>query len=112
LVVLAGADLWLLAFMMTKISYSGYRFPPMIIQQAIWLYARFTLSFRDIEDSARGRAATMALLSTADGRSLSLVYQMLKVMVYGLIANYRQPVLLPDGRPLPGPLSLLKSPQG
>jgi transposase-like protein len=26
---------------MTKISYSGYRFPPEIIQQAIWLYVRF-----------------------------------------------------------------------
>ena len=35
---------------MTKISYSGYRFPPEIIQQAIWLYVRFTLSFRDVED--------------------------------------------------------------
>ena len=35
--------------MMTKSSYSGYRFPP-IIQQAIWLYVRFTLSFRDVED--------------------------------------------------------------
>ena len=36
--------------MMTKISYSGYRFPPEIIQQATWLYVRFTLSFRDVED--------------------------------------------------------------
>jgi hypothetical protein len=35
---------------MTKINYSGYRFPPEIIQQAIWLYVRFTLSFRDVED--------------------------------------------------------------
>jgi putative transposase len=35
---------------MMKISYKGYRFPPDIIQQAIWLYVRFTLSFRDIED--------------------------------------------------------------
>jgi putative transposase len=35
---------------MTRISYSGYRFPPEIIQQAIWLYLRFTLSFRDVED--------------------------------------------------------------
>jgi len=35
---------------MTKISYSGYRFPPVIIQRAIWLYVRFTLSFRDVED--------------------------------------------------------------
>ena len=31
------------------ISYSDYRFPPEIIQQAIWLYVRFTLSFRDVE---------------------------------------------------------------
>ena len=35
---------------MTKISYGGYRFPPEIIQHAIWLYFRFTLSFRDVED--------------------------------------------------------------
>jgi putative transposase len=35
---------------MIKISYSGYRFPPEFIQHAIWLYLRFTLSFRDIED--------------------------------------------------------------
>ena len=32
---------------MIKISYSGYRFPPEIIEHAIWL---FTLSFRDVED--------------------------------------------------------------
>ena len=35
---------------MKKISYKGYRFPPEIIQQAIWLYLRFTLSLRDVED--------------------------------------------------------------
>src|ERR1700682_5336835 len=35
---------------MAKISFSGYRFPPEIIQQAIWPYVRFTLSFRDVED--------------------------------------------------------------
>src|SRR5271166_6459595 len=35
---------------MNKISYSGYRFPPEIIHQAIWLYLRFTLSLRDVED--------------------------------------------------------------
>ena len=33
---------------MTKIGYAGYRFPPEVIQQAIWLYSRFTLSFRDV----------------------------------------------------------------
>ena len=35
---------------MKKISYRGHRFPPEIIQQAIWLYLRFTLSQRDVED--------------------------------------------------------------
>jgi hypothetical protein len=35
---------------MKKISYRGYRFPSEIIQQAIWLYLRFTLSLRDVED--------------------------------------------------------------
>ena len=35
---------------MNTISYSGYRFPPEIIRQAIWLYLRFTLSLRDVED--------------------------------------------------------------
>jgi hypothetical protein len=53
LIELAGGDLWTIASMMTKTSYNRYRFPPVIIQQAIWLYARFTLSFRDIEDLLR-----------------------------------------------------------
>ena len=35
---------------MPKISYSGYRFPPEIIHQAVWLYLRFTLSRRNVED--------------------------------------------------------------
>jgi hypothetical protein len=35
---------------MQTISYDGYRFRPELIRQAIWLYLRFTLSLRDIED--------------------------------------------------------------
>jgi len=35
---------------MRKISYAGYRFVPEVIDQPIWLYLRFTLSFRDVED--------------------------------------------------------------
>ena len=35
---------------MQKISHDRYRFPPEIIRQAIWLYLRFTLSLRDVED--------------------------------------------------------------
>ena len=35
---------------MALISYRRHRSPPSIIQHAIWLYLRFTLSYRDVED--------------------------------------------------------------
>ncbi len=35
---------------MPRSQYHGHRFPPEIIRQAVWLYLRFTLSFRDVED--------------------------------------------------------------
>ncbi len=31
-------------------SYAGYRFPPEIIAHAVWLYFRFSLSYRDVEE--------------------------------------------------------------
>jgi putative transposase len=46
--------------MMTEISYSGYRFSPEIIQQAIWLDLWFTLSFRDVEDLLGERGVTLS----------------------------------------------------
>jgi putative transposase len=45
---------------MKKISYSGYRFPPEIIRRAIWLYLRFTLSLRDVEDLLSERAIAVS----------------------------------------------------
>jgi putative transposase len=45
---------------MKKISYAGYRFPPEIIQQTIWLYLRFTLSLRDVEDLLAERAISVS----------------------------------------------------
>ena len=35
---------------MCKIAYRRHRFPAVIIQHAVWLYCRFTLSYRDVED--------------------------------------------------------------
>lgn len=35
---------------MTRISYKRHRFPAAVIQHAVWLYFRFTLSFRDVEE--------------------------------------------------------------
>ena len=35
---------------MGQLCYRRHRFPPEIIQHAIWLYLRFTLSYRDVEE--------------------------------------------------------------
>ena len=35
---------------MDQLSYCRHRFPPVVIQHAIWLYLRFTLSYRDAEE--------------------------------------------------------------
>src|SRR5258708_9137973 len=35
---------------MDQLSYCRHRFPPVVIQHAIWLYLRFTLSYRDVEE--------------------------------------------------------------
>jgi len=32
------------------ISFTRHQFPPAIIRHAVWLYLRFTLSYRDVED--------------------------------------------------------------
>ena len=35
---------------MAEISYRRHRFPPVIIQRAVWLHLSFTLSYRDMEE--------------------------------------------------------------
>ena len=35
---------------MVEISYRRHRYPPAVIQHAVWLYLRFTLSYRDVEE--------------------------------------------------------------
>jgi len=35
---------------MQKLSYSRHLFPPLIIQHSIWLYFKFSLNYRDVED--------------------------------------------------------------
>ena len=44
----------------TKNPYTSYRYPAEIISHAVWLYFRFTLSYRDVEEllSARGIIVT------------------------------------------------------
>src|SRR5204862_213347 len=42
---------------MHPLSYRRHRFPPVVIQHAVWLYLRFNLSYRDVEEllAERGR---------------------------------------------------------
>ncbi|MCP3665201.1 MAG: IS6 family transposase, partial [Gammaproteobacteria bacterium] len=40
--------------------YSGYRYPAPIISHTVWLYFRFTLSFRDIEELLAARNITVS----------------------------------------------------
>ena len=41
-------------------AYQGFRFPGEVISHGVWLYHRFTLSFRDVEEllAKRGIAVT------------------------------------------------------
>ncbi len=42
------------------LSYRGHRFPTDIISHAVWLYHRFCLSFRDVEDLLAERGITVS----------------------------------------------------
>jgi hypothetical protein len=42
---------------MQDISFKRHRFPPEFIRHAVWLYARFTLSYRDVEVRSRSELA-------------------------------------------------------
>ena len=47
---------------MTTISFARHQFPPTIIRHAVWLYARFTLSYRDVEDLLAERGLEVSYL--------------------------------------------------
>jgi putative transposase len=40
-------------------SYHGYRFPPEVISYCVWLYFRFSVSYRDIEELMAERGVTV-----------------------------------------------------
>jgi hypothetical protein len=48
------------AWAMKPISYARHRFPPDVIRHAVWLYLRFTLSYRDVEDLLAARGLTVS----------------------------------------------------
>jgi len=44
--------------MSAPLCYRRHRFPPEIIRHAIWLYLRFTLSYRDVEELLANEGST------------------------------------------------------
>jgi putative transposase len=53
---------------MTSISYRRHRFPPDIIQHAVWLYFRFPLSYRNVEDLLAERGIDVSYETGRRGR--------------------------------------------
>ena len=49
---------------MRTISFTRHRLPPDIIRHAVWLYARFTLSYRDVEDLLAERGLDISYETT------------------------------------------------
>ena len=41
-------------------TYKRHRFPPEVIGYAVWLYFRFNLSHRDVEDLLAGRGIVVS----------------------------------------------------
>jgi putative transposase len=41
-------------------SYKGFRYPAEIISHCVWLYYRFPLSFRDVEEMMMERGVTVS----------------------------------------------------
>ncbi len=49
-------------------SYAGYRFPAEIISHAVWLYFRFPLSLRMVDELLARAASSSATRPCASGR--------------------------------------------
>jgi putative transposase len=45
---------------MDESPYQGYRFPPINIQHMVWVYLRFTMSIRNVEDLLAERGVTVS----------------------------------------------------
>jgi putative transposase len=58
--LISDGSVHVLVWAMKPISYARHRFPPDVIRHAVWLYLRFTLSYRDVEDLLAERGLTVS----------------------------------------------------
>ena len=73
--------------------YRGHRFPPEIISHAVWLYHRFTLSFRDVEDLLAERGILVSQF-TVPFRTCS---ESVVIILKPFIIDSSEPGLFPIG---------------
>ena len=60
-------------------TYKRHRFPPEIISDAVWLYYRFNLSHRDIEDLLAERGITS--IEVAEGHTSLVIAHRLSTII-------------------------------
>ena len=60
---------------MQPISYARHQFPPEVIRHAVWLYLRFTLSYRDVEELLAERGLDVPLLIGSIGARFAFPLQ-------------------------------------
>ena len=71
---------------MTTISFIRHQFPPDIIRHAVWLYLRFTLSFRDVEDLLAERGLDLSYETVRAGPDrLNRIPRRLSGLLPGLV---------------------------
>ena len=52
---------------MNPLPFKRHRFPPAVITHAVWLYFRFTLSFRDVEELLAQRGIAVSYETIVSG---------------------------------------------
>ena len=85
---------------MMELSYRRHRFPPVVIQHAVWLYLRFTLSFRDVEDLLADQESSADPMGyrflPARNRKFESISLQRRVLA-NLTRSIRSPKILPSG---------------
>jgi putative transposase len=71
---------------MAPISYSGYRFPRDVIHRAVWMYIRFTLSFRDVENLLAERGIVVSY------ETIVVSYETIRRWVASLVTTSEEPL--------------------
>jgi len=91
---------------MTTISFARHQFPPAVIRHAVWLYSRFTLSYRDVEELRRARSGRLLLRWPARGNHMRVAlsaYALTSLLMLAACDAQPGPAGAPGPQGPPGP---------